>query len=160
MKTYHGSNATITHIEVGGMFDGIFSSSCIRAAISHGDRLYEITSPRPLEDFELNYLIDGAWDAALEICRGDEARAEAIMSPGCLPSSDTDPEDIAEEGWHLQCLRGRLAARLGYTSVEMQDEHGITWLCLPGCEIKEVKRKKNHCNVCKSDLHTSDWKKK
>lgn len=142
MKTYHGSNEKITFINDEGMFEGLFSSSCVRAAWSHGDRLYEITSPMRLEDFDLNYILEGAWDAALEICGGDEARAEAIMSPNCLAPEDAD--DPGEEGWELQRLRGALAKKLGYTSVEMRDEHGTTWLCLPGCEIREVTGEEGH----------------
>lgn len=131
MQTYHGAHSKISEIKSAGMFGGLFSAVEERAAASHGDALHIITSPRALTDYELNYEVDGAWDVAVAICRGDESRAEAIMSPAC-------ESDDGYEGWELQRLRGALAAKLGYTSVEMLDEHGTTWLCLPGCGIESV----------------------
>lgn len=129
--TYHGTNNKIEQIKSGGTFGGIFGAPEIRSAQSHGDFVYEVTSNKPLTDYALNYEIDGAWEAAVEVCRGDEERAEAIMDASC-------PSDDAEDGLELQRLRGRLAAKLGFDSVEMLDEHGTTWLCLPGCNIKEI----------------------
>jgi hypothetical protein len=129
---FHGSRSVIERITSAGIFGGLFCASSESAAMSHGEVLHEIVSARPLTDYELNYEIEGAWEKAVALCGGDEARAEAIMTPGC-------EADDAEEGWELQRLRGVLAARLGYTSVEMLDEHGTTWLCLPGCEVQVVK---------------------
>tara|TARA_Y100001001_G_scaffold164802_1_gene199014 strand:- start:6988 stop:7293 length:306 start_codon:yes stop_codon:yes gene_type:complete len=100
--------------------------------------LHRIISPRHLTDYELNYEIEGAWDAALEIADGNEDVANAIMAPGCETLDDCEPEDVADQGWEFQRLRGQLAARLGYTSVEMLDEHGTTYLCLPGCTIEVI----------------------
>ncbi len=130
---YHGSPAVIDSIKPIGVFDGVFASVAADAALSHGDVLHVIESPRPLSDYELNYEVQGAWDAAVQVCRGDESKAEVIMQAAC-PYDGGD----AEEGWELQRLRGRLAARLGYTSIEMHDEHGTTWLCLPGCSIRQA----------------------
>ena len=129
MQTFHGAHSQISEIKRGGMFGGLFSTAEERAASSHGDVLHIITSPRPLADYELNYEIEGAWDVAILLCDGDEGRAETIMSPAC-------ESDDGDEGWELQRLRGALAAKLGYTSVEMLDEHGVTWLCLPGCLVE------------------------
>ncbi|MGD9582135.1 MAG: hypothetical protein AB7V26_00490 [Lysobacterales bacterium] len=97
--------------------------------MSHGDILHVVESPRPLSDFTLNYELPGAWDTALELTRGDEAAADAIMSRSCESTN-------GEQGWEYQRLRGLLASRLGYTSVETRDEHGTVWLCLPGCTIR------------------------
>ena len=130
MNTYHGSAKQVSAITGRGAFGGLFSSVDERAAASHGDVLHAIRSPKPLTDYALNYEVEGAWKAAVDVCGGDEDRAEAIMSPDCECDSE-DPED----GLELQRLRGVLAARLGFTSIEMRDEHGTTWLCLPGCEI-------------------------
>ena len=131
---FHGSPAArISEIRATGVFGGLFASESERAARSHGDTLYVIESTIPLTDYALNYEIEGAYEIALEIAKGDEARADAIMSRGCEWDS-TDPED----GWEIQRLRGELAALLGYTSVEMADEHGATWLCLPGCTIRKI----------------------
>lgn len=137
MKAFHGSHEIITEINSGGMFGGLFGGS-YGAAASHGDIIHRLESPRHLSNFALNYEIEGAWDAALEVAKGDERVAEAIMEPGCPELDDCAPEDRAEQGWRFQCLRGKLALKLGYTSVEMEDEHGETVLFLPGCTIKVV----------------------
>lgn len=137
MNHFHGSHETITEIRADGVFGGIFGAS-ESSARSHGDIVHVIESPRPLSDYELNYEVEGAYEIALELARGDEALAEAIMSKGCETPSDCDPEDAAELGWEIQRLRGVLAARLGYTSVEMLDEHGTTWLCLSGCNVNVI----------------------
>jgi len=126
---FHSSPDSITTITDGGMFGGVFATCSRSAAASHGCILHVIESPRPLTDYAMNYEIEGAWEIALEIAAGNEAIADAIMSPGCA-------SDDAESGWEYQRLRGVLAARLGYTSVEMLDEHGTTWLCLPGCSVR------------------------
>jgi hypothetical protein len=132
-ELFHGSPARISVIRADGVFGGLFASCNEDVARSHGDVLHIIRSPRPLTNFRLNYEIENAYNVALELCDGDESRADAIMSLDC--SSDCDD---AEAGWELQRLRGELARRLGYTSIEMRDEHGTTWLCLPGCEIEVI----------------------
>ncbi|WP_337054010.1 hypothetical protein [Pseudoxanthomonas sp. USHLN014] len=135
MELFHGSSDAITEIRADGLFGGIFGSS-EASARSHGEVLHIIESPKPLTDFELNYVVEGAYEIALELADGDEQVADAIMSKGCESLEDCDAEDAAEQGWEFQRLRGVLASRLGYTSVEMLDEHGTTWLCLPGCTVR------------------------
>lgn len=139
MEHFHGSSETISEIRAEGVFGGLFASCNERSALSHGSILHRIESPRPLTDYALNYEVDGAWEAALEVAGGNEEIAEAIMSANCEALEDCDPEDAGEQGWEFQRLRGLLAAKLGYTSVEMRDEHGTTWLCLPDCLIEIVK---------------------
>jgi len=138
-QTFHGSSESISEIRSEGMFGGLFTGTD-DAARSHGGILHEIESPKPLSDWELNYEVDGAFDVAMAVARGNEAVAEAIMSKSCIvpESAEVAPEDFAEYSWELQRLRGELARRLGYTSVEMEDEHGTTWLCLPGCTVRAV----------------------
>lgn len=135
---YHGSYERITEIRAEGVFGGVFASTSEASARSHGEVLHRIISPRPLTDFELNYGVEGAWEAALEVARGDEDLAERIMNIECPASDDVAPEDAGEDGWEVQRLRGVLATRLGYTSIEMRDEHGTTWLCLPGCVVEAM----------------------
>ena len=130
MERFHGATAPVSRIDSTGLFGGLFAADR-QAARSHGAVIHRIVSPRPLDDFTLNYEIESAWATALEIGGGDDDVATRILSPDCVPADDTD----SEAGWELQRLRGALAARLGYTSVEMRDEHGTTWLCLPGCEF-------------------------
>jgi hypothetical protein len=133
MEHFHGSPDIVSEIRSEEMFGGIFGGT-EETARSHGAILHRIVSPRPLTDHDLNYEIARAWESALEIARGNEAIATRIMSAECPALDQTD----SEQGWEFQRLRGRLAARLGYTSVEMRDEHGVTWLCLPGCMIEQL----------------------
>lgn len=137
-EVFHGSPEIVAAILPGGVFGGLFAAASERSAISHGDVLHVIESPRHLSDYELNYEIDGAYAVALELGGGSELIADAIMTPACEPLDDCPAEDAGEQGWKFQRLRGVLAARLGFTSVEMLDEHGTTYLCLPGCSIRVV----------------------
>jgi len=129
---FHGSDTELTQITSSGIFGGLFGAS-ESSAMSHGKYLHRLTSVNPLSNYELNYEINGAYDTALNVCDGNEEVADIIMTKGCETHS-TDPED----GWELQRLRGLLALALGYDSVEMEDEHGTTWLFLPGCKIDLV----------------------
>lgn len=132
---FHGSIENVTQITSSGFFGGLFASPSKSVALSHGDVLHVIDSPKHLTDFELNYEIDGAYDIALELADGRESLADAIMSPGCECPDDV-PDDDFTMGLEIQAMRGELARRLGYTSIEMLDEHGTTYLCLPGCSIR------------------------
>lgn len=138
MDHFHGSDKAISAISDSGIFGGIFAAASEASARSHGDILHRVESPKPLSDYELNYEVEGAYDIALELADSNEAMADAIMSAGCEYSGDVDPEDAGELGWEIQRMRGVLAARLGFTSVEMIDEHGTTWLCLPACSIEAI----------------------
>lgn len=136
---WHGSYEIISKINDDGVFGGLFGGGPSEA-LSHGPVLHKLVSHNPLTNYELNYEIEAAWDIALEICNGNEETAEIIMEKGCeiQPEDDEDGFEIAERGWEMQRLRGVLARRLGYDSVEMEDEHGTTWLFLPGCEITQM----------------------
>lgn len=136
MELFHGSHETITTIRADGLFGGLFASTSKSSALSHGEVIHVIESPRPLSNYALNYEVVGAYDVALEVANGDERIADAIMAPECECLDDCNPEDAGEQGWEFQRLRGVLVSRLGFTSVEMRDEHGTTYLCLPGCTIR------------------------
>lgn len=143
-ELFHGSSEVLTEIladwpagAVGIDFGGIFAGCSKQVARAHGDIIHLVVSPKPLTDYELNYEIENAWATALQIAHGDEAIAEAIMTPECETPAGVEDDD-GTFGWTLQAMRGQLAAQLGYTSVEMRDEHGTTWLCLPGCTLTLV----------------------
>ena len=125
---YHGSKSEIAAIKNGGMFGGIFATACKQAAMSHGKVLHTVTSQNPLTDYALNYEIDGAWNAALEIADGNEDLAEAMMDADC-------PDVDGFDGWDVQAKRGELAKKLGFDAIEMRDEHGAVWLCFAKCTI-------------------------
>lgn len=45
-------------------------------------------------------------------------------------------DDLGELSWDLQKIRGQVARALGYSAVEMSDEHGTSHLVLPGVKIQ------------------------
>lgn len=123
----HLSHETLSEITSSGEFGGVFAAANGGMA---GKVKHHVYSPRHLSNYDLNYDSElDAYSVALYLCDGDESTADAIMNPGCPDGGDAD------RGWELQKLRGALAARLGYTSVEMSDENGHSTLCLPGCVI-------------------------
>lgn len=132
---YHGGPSPLHEINSGGLFGGLFGASSKSAALSHGDVLHGLRSPKPLSDHDLNYEIEGAYGHALKLAHGDEEVADSIMSADTPVPEKLSGKDDGEISWELQRLRGKLASELGYTSVEMLDEHGTTWLYLPGSEV-------------------------
>lgn len=142
MELFHASHEEITEITNTGMFGGVFATIDEGAAMSHANELHviEIEESAHLTDFILNYKLENAYEAALEVSRNDKEMAECIMKSSCpIPASLVVPGcELSEIGWQVQYLRGQLAVRLGYKSIEMEDEHGITALCLPGCSIKKI----------------------
>ena len=129
---FHGSYTVLTEIKKIGLFGGVFASPSSDVAESHGEILHVVEPGNLLTNYALNYEVEGAWEVAVELCEGDEEKAAVIMTPGCY-SGANDPNC----DWGYQALRGELAATLGYDAVEMEDEHGTTWLCLPGCKISK-----------------------
>ena len=123
MELEHISPADFGAIEEGGIFGGIFAAATV---LGH---THIVRPANPLTDFELNYQIEDAYEIALEIADMDEALADAIMSAECVHES--------VDGWEVQRMRGELARKLGYDAVEMADEYGTSWLCLPGCPIEK-----------------------
>ncbi len=135
---FHGSHEAVTAITSAGPFGGLFAATGKAAALSHGAVLHRIVSPRHLTDYALNYEAEGAYEIALALADGNEGLADAIMSKGCEVPDAVDREDASDLGLEIQRLRGQVAARLGYTSIEMLDEHGTTYLCLPGCAVQVI----------------------
>ena len=61
-----------------------------------------------------------------------DARKEADNIIGYL----FNERDLGDAGWKAQKIRGIIAKKLGYKAVECSDEHGISYLILPGIEIE------------------------
>lgn len=131
---FHGSHGLIAEITTDGTFGGIFAVDSLQAARSHGDIIHLVTSPRPLTNTII--YMEGYGQEALELADGNEELADAILDPACPAPEFLVDEMGYKADWYVQGLRGTLARLLGYTSVQMYDEHGTTWLCLPGCEVR------------------------
>lgn len=155
---YHGSprdcGDTLTVQFVGDdnyfIFDGVFCSD-FSAAQSHGDYIYtiDISSQDILDNmFFYDYENTNITNTALhKIIKFTENDYDMLYDALCLEKYDAYDEkwleilsisDMDYVGWELQNLRGRLAAKLGFKAAEMQDEHGTSYLVLPGNTLYRV----------------------
>lgn len=155
MPLYHGSPEPIGEIRDQGLFGGLFASGNRDAALSHGPQLHEI--PLRRQDVLTQQYLDyhAPADAVRETIRANvrkgatdeeiDALWDAIVGDKGVHGLDLPEEriaellrssDLAEAGWEAQRLRGVLAKQLGFKAVEMADEHGMSYLVLPGSPIR------------------------
>ena len=167
MKLYHGSNSgSIDEVSDEGLFGGVFAGDQ-GSAESHittsGGVLHEIEIPeeKVLTQRAFNY------DLPFEEVRGALKRVASnnylnvdddtldllysliIEEKNVFDFPDEGPvlkaldmasfEDLGEASWKAQRLRGEVAKDLGYQAVETSDEHGTSYLVLPGASIKPIK---------------------
>jgi len=151
VRLYHGGNTGLEEIKggvsPGNIFGGLFGSQDRRVAASHGDgsvyrmdipneailsqQMLDSMDPVNLSDVLKKAMpwlksedIDDAFRAVIEdkahkIDDGSLMRIFRESSPG-------------EAGWEAQRIRGEVARLLGKRAVEMADEHGVSYLVLPG----------------------------
>ena len=150
MKLYHGtSNKNKPSVIVGhnktiseNIFDGIFLSYSYSAASSHGEfvHTYEIDESLIASSADL----ESGWDIAVEVVAkeidSDDEDIIADIAQLVIDDEATfyEVEEIleylcCEQGaayglWELQRIRGRIAAALRFEAVEMNDEHGTSYL--------------------------------
>ena len=151
LDLYHGSYKPIENIEDKGLFGGVFASASREAAASHGDMLHKINLNKDdlLTQYALDYDIDyEKVSNALKKQLRDEDDFDlvykTVVEDAPLHNMDIDEDtllrtfgtsDLGEAAWEAQKMRGQLAKNLGYKAVEMQDEHGLSYLVLPGQKI-------------------------
>jgi len=159
MELYHGGN--VSRVEDKGFFRGVFASVREDAAASHGDlHTVEIDDDQILTDYSLNYELDHdevkeafeavcseegvdaesdlIWEAVIEdadVFRMDECDVLEAFEMAMLGD-----EELYMASWVAQRMRGQVARKLGYIAVEMDDEHGTSYLVLPGAEFSRVER--------------------
>lgn len=148
-------------------FGGIFASNSKQVAMSHGDNLQEFRyKPESLlddDDFRqvmyhsdegLEKLKEALKDKHYETLDDDELEDLGEFLVGDKNINDGDEFVTGNErlggilGYHedyeidfaLQGLRGEVARRLGYSVVEMPDEHGTSLLVLGGDGVEFVHR--------------------
>ena len=148
MILYHGSNDSrpITQINGDGVFGGLFASPSETSAASHGDAMYRMTVP---DNQVMEMGADVPWDQARSLIgsniRKDSPHADEITdmvlnAKSAFGSSIPEDElmhalrssDLGEADWELQRLRGLVGRQQGYKAVVMPDEHGTSYLVLPG----------------------------
>lgn len=151
---YHGSYRPIQAIKDSGVFGGLFASGRKEAASSHGKFLHKISlnNDEILSHSDLNYNLDyehvknalvkhlkvknptddqleTAWKAVIEDKASDGSIDEEELAQVLWG------EGASELGWEAQRVRGQVAKALGFKAVEMSDEHGTSYLVLPGAQI-------------------------
>lgn len=161
MKLFHGSpDPALSQVENKGLFGGIFASDSPESAASHGKHLFSAEVPeskvlttRALE-YDIDYdQVDGFLRSEFPSATDDEIEAlyDTIVADkglfrgagGEIPDDRLYPLfrefERGEADWAAQAARGRLAKKLGFDAVEMADEHGISYLLLPGNKLSPHK---------------------
>lgn len=150
---YHGSTESITEIKDQGLFGGLFAGDK-EVAQSHGDVLHviEMDDGDVLTQSHIEYRAD--YDSVKSViaratrCESEEDEDAAwsiVVEDKCAHDFDEETvcrifrsTDAGEASWEAQRIRGLIAKDLGFKAVEMNDEHGITYLVLPGTNIKTL----------------------
>ena len=143
---YHGSREIVSEIKDSGAFQGIFCATDSENAsyLGAGERTYlhvvELDESEILTDYYLNYFCD--YDKVREILDYELSGYElddGEMDNAWTAIIEDRPADgwtEAETGWDAERIRGQVAKKLGYKAVEMSDEHGTSYLVLPGASIR------------------------
>ena len=156
-RLFSGSHERIESIHDRGIFGGIFASPSQEAADSHGLGSGRVTHYMDIADDKIASSSDLDTEETEAIIRGelrdfsDEEYDDifrAIVEDEGLYSADIPEDrileifrasDMAEADWDAQRVRGVLAKKLGFQAVEMADEHGTSYLVLPGVKVQAVK---------------------
>lgn len=148
--TYENAPFEIAPYSPGAIdFGGIFASPSRTVAESHGENVFsiEINEENILSSYHLVYEVEYAETmAALENAIGRELSEDEcdMFWAAVIEEKEVDEDalcealgfdDYAEASWECQRLRGQVAAQLGFKAVEMQDEHGTSYLVLPGSKL-------------------------
>lgn len=147
---YHGSYSTAApKIQIGyvgdvpsNIFDGIFASSYYGVADSHGEHVYayDVNDENIANSQNLSSEYKKVYAflmKELNIANVDDVEeiADRVIWDNCSDIDEfadlltrAEGKDTGSLSWELQRLRGRVAASLGYDAVEMDDEHGTSYL--------------------------------
>lgn len=151
---YHGSNESDLSAvgdRVGSTFGGIFASASRSTAESHGGHSYaiELDNRKVLTQYALEYEIEhdrvvAALREAMPRLADDDvdvAYKAAIEDQSHKVDDDELMRVFSEDtpggaSWEAQRIRGLVARKLGFQAVEMSDEHGTSYLVLPGAKLR------------------------
>lgn len=143
---YHGSRKTSAPVIGLGVaansgeniFDGLFASDSQCVAASHAENVFAYE----VESIATNSDLDAEFEKVYAFLR-EELNIDDVdeIADRVMYDNDSDIEDFADilnprldsdisgaYSWELQRLRGRVAAHLGFDAVEMDDEHGTSYL--------------------------------
>ncbi|MDR4895252.1 hypothetical protein RF656_00610 [Yersinia kristensenii] len=143
MKLFHGSYSnTAPVIKIGqfamsgdNVFDGLFAAADAEIAESHGDFIHAYEVDSVATNSDLNASIEEVISFLSSEIEADadeiESLANAIADDECDDAFEhlLAPRSCSgNASWEMQRLRGRVAAQLGFDAVEMDDEHGTSYL--------------------------------
>lgn len=144
---YHGGPEPLREITDTGLFGGVFAGSR-EVAESHGNYINLIEIGSAMRNFDLKYEEDYA--VVSDVIRREtpalsddevEIIFDALVDNNDEASDEVAAllhlDDLGEAGWELQRVRGAIAHELGYDAAEVRDEHGTSYLVLPGARIVE-----------------------
>lgn len=160
MKLWHGSTELITVDTVQeGRFHGMFFSAIWNSAVGLGVPKYYYTTEVPDDDIaDATHFPFDHEASQLAINRYGEDDAEVMLdlmsSRKCvwwetevaraanraiygLNEVPKNSFDMAELDWDIQRETAILADKLGYKAVAVEDEHGTSYIVLPGAKLKE-----------------------
>lgn len=141
------------------LFDGIFSHPDMDVAASHGNIINRFV-PRKNAIAQGSLDWNHEYDDILKEIKhmyphASDADIEEVLYPAIvddkniwgmdedLVSSATGKYDMADASWDMQNSRGKLAHKLGYDAVEMNDEHGTSYLIPHGSKALIVDKNLN-----------------
>ncbi|WP_233981712.1 AcrIF11 family anti-CRISPR ADP-ribosyltransferase [Pectobacterium versatile] len=161
MKLFHGSSSNAAPvIKIGAfstvevnVFDGIFASADWDAAASHGNAgrggnvfSYYVDDENIAESRDL----DARFEEVYEFLRAELGTHDVESIADHIIWDKNQGEEFAERlsprldsdiggaySWEMQRPRGRVAAHLGFDAVEMDDEHGTSYLIVNPAIIAE-----------------------
>lgn len=156
VELYHGGSPGSV-VEETGRFGGIFASADKEAAGSHqgkADGLHKIRIPKSqvLSQYELTHDVDyeitkAVFEENLNIESEEDldlAWEVIAEDKGVWGMNEAEvlrvfrESDLADADWEGQRLRGLIARAAGFKAVEMSDEHGTSYLVLPGVEVRQI----------------------
>lgn len=150
-ELWHGGYGPLDEVKDNtGIFDGVFASPSRTSAASHGQDIFRTSIPdeKILTQRSLDYDLDP--EVVMDALRKTSGRSgddlndlyRFVVEEGNVFDSDAQDiqrlfglDDLGEASWEAQRLRGKLAKELGYSAVEMSDEHGTSYLVLPGIKF-------------------------
>lgn len=166
MKLYHGTDdnelditRTTGKIDGWNIFHGMFFADSLDVAESHGETVFESEINEDyILDAEQIPFINGVELIIRKLYKHSNLTDDEIIELIDLSSGKSSFEstieterlaeilDVFDDGlgleayvdWECQNLSGYIAEKLGYKAVALYDEHGTTYLILPGNPI--VKR--------------------
>mgnify|MGYP000175063619 CR=1 FL=1 len=164
-RLYHGGcELEGNKVLAGELFNGMFFSNSYDSADSHGDGVLcyvDIDDESIMKNDEIsglnnevcNYiekrfeLTDDEYDKVdmlCEVIRGDigvvdlDEEDQEIIKRRYQPELYNDWLDWSYVGWDMQKEASLIAEMLGYKAVGVRDEHGTSYIVVPGVEFTRV----------------------